>query len=763
MKLASSRTRLAVLVPLLVTTRLFAWIPVGEAENSTYLPFPGIQPEARIQFMIPAEDIQATGMLEAIEFRINSAGAVYDDMEIVVSEVPAPVSFGTSFFDTNGRVPFFQGTYVDLSPPASGWVRFQRDPAREEILLLPSYGLFVELKLRTAATGVDTQSDVRALSGGLLFAEGSSAWDATSGNLLGVVPVLRLIGPRRTLLGGTWRSEQEVHLDSDLILPAGETLVIQPGVNVVFDGSHSLRIDGDLQAIGLADAPIVFRPADLAVGWNGLVADDSDAVLQLAHCRFENYVGTDDLGNMSGAIHVNNAGALELAACRFQDGGGKTNSGLYCRNTDLVVRDLAIAGGYALEGVSNGLYVSESSEFAATIDGLEIEDSNFHQRSFQLSGPVTVRHGLLPLTSYIPGISGNVHFEACTFWRLGNSGNAMNVTGSGNEIVDCVFAGGDPDDPYMLSYTSTGLYIGHSLFQAQQSILPARPGIVEGAGVIKGASPQFVLWGTDFHLSATSPCIDAGDPISERDVDLTRADMGAFPYDRSVPVLSRLADVPADQGRQLQLVWNAGSMDVAELGEFGSYSVWREDGLFARSLPEGMRVLGDPAAILAAPADERSDLLWERTDGTVWSFVAQLPATRAAEYGFVAPTLQDSTAADANPSAFKVLWHCSTHLSESAADSASSVDNIAPDAVVDLAARASGDALALRWSPVTTGTLEGNAYPELGAIGYVVYRGDTPDFPCDEAHRLGTTSDPELLLAAPEGDAIGFFKVVATD
>jgi hypothetical protein len=37
----------------------------------------------------------------------------------------------------------------------------------------------------------------------------------------------------------------------------------------------------------------------------------------------------------------------------------------------------------------------------------------------------------------------------------------------------------------------------------------------------------------DFHLSATSPCIDAGDPGSPLDPDNTIADMGAFFYDQS--------------------------------------------------------------------------------------------------------------------------------------------------------------------------------------------------------------------------------------
>jgi len=36
----------------------------------------------------------------------------------------------------------------------------------------------------------------------------------------------------------------------------------------------------------------------------------------------------------------------------------------------------------------------------------------------------------------------------------------------------------------------------------------------------------------DFHLTASSPCIDAGDPTSPLDPDSTFADMGAFYFDQ---------------------------------------------------------------------------------------------------------------------------------------------------------------------------------------------------------------------------------------
>jgi hypothetical protein len=40
----------------------------------------------------------------------------------------------------------------------------------------------------------------------------------------------------------------------------------------------------------------------------------------------------------------------------------------------------------------------------------------------------------------------------------------------------------------------------------------------------------------DLHLKATSPCIDSGDPLAPPDLDGTRSDMGAYPFDQCAPV-----------------------------------------------------------------------------------------------------------------------------------------------------------------------------------------------------------------------------------
>lgn len=54
---------------------------------------------------------------------------------------------------------------------------------------------------------------------------------------------------------------------------------------------------------------------------------------------------------------------------------------------------------------------------------------------------------------------------------------------------------------------------------------------VAGTGNISAPPELFGRAGSDVHLMATSPCIDAGDPAAPLDPDGSRADMGALPFD----------------------------------------------------------------------------------------------------------------------------------------------------------------------------------------------------------------------------------------
>jgi hypothetical protein len=79
-------------------------------------------------------------------------------------------------------------------------------------------------------------------------------------------------------------------------------------------------------------------------------------------------------------------------------------------------------------------------------------------------------------------------------------------------------------------------------------------GITPGEGSLV-VNPQFVGGSPfDFHLTATSPCIDTGSPSSPNDPDNTRADMGAYYFNHRVFGLAfKIPEVYGSQGQLVEL------------------------------------------------------------------------------------------------------------------------------------------------------------------------------------------------------------------
>ncbi len=116
--------------------------------------------------------------------------------------------------------------------------------------------------------------------------------------------------------------------------------------------------------------------------------------------------------------------------------------------------------------------------------------------------------------------SGSTSLINCTLFN--NTVENRNINPAGDwhlTIKNCIIWGVDADQQilthgnnYHISYTD------------------AQNGPWEGQGIID-QNPLFVnAENGNFHLTANSPCIDAGDPGSPRDPNGTRADMGAYYY-----------------------------------------------------------------------------------------------------------------------------------------------------------------------------------------------------------------------------------------
>lgn len=74
-----------------------------------------------------------------------------------------------------------------------------------------------------------------------------------------------------TLTGNlVWTADREYRLTGNVTLAAGSSLTIQPGTRVMMGEVANLRINGTLNSLGTAEAPVVFSPLDRTKPWGGL-------------------------------------------------------------------------------------------------------------------------------------------------------------------------------------------------------------------------------------------------------------------------------------------------------------------------------------------------------------------------------------------------------------------------------------------------------------------------------------------------------------
>jgi hypothetical protein len=137
---------------------------------------------------------------------------------------------------------------------------------------------------------------------------------------------------------GVWSPDGSPFLvDGDVSISASDTLIIQPGVEVLFNGGYRFDVRGALFAEGAEGDSIYFGPSE-GEPWRGLRFAGADNNCRLDYCVIER--GRATQGN----------GGFDEPSC-----GGN----LYVDNTDLSIRHSRISGGHAL-GYGGGIFIKDS-------------------------------------------------------------------------------------------------------------------------------------------------------------------------------------------------------------------------------------------------------------------------------------------------------------------------------------------------------------------------------------------------------------------
>lgn len=388
-------------------------------------------------------------------------------------------------------------------------------------------------------------------------------------------------------VSGTWyAANSPYYITGHIEVPLNDTLLIEPGVSVIFLGTYYLRATGYREAIGTASDSIHFFPEDTAAaaGWIGIILQDVTGLQYpfsyctfryafsglyagflaspvISHCNFShnsygiytalinsspqisNSIFRNSIGvGYGGAIRLTRfAGSapVQITDCIFEyntvtDEGGA----IYCTSLSqgIIINDCVFAantssGNAAFEG--GGAICAESTD-------VDISHCTFFQNHANYDGGAI-------MAQYC-----SLTVDHCTF-----SGNSCGTSGIGDglflEYSDAIISNSifahNPGSAVLVHQSNLSEMMYSDFYDNNQHIqlvtgsIPADFGVLDTVNY-NGDScdvyfnifmdPMFEDTANgNYHLTKGSPCIDAGDPAFPHDPDGTITDMGTFWYDQS--------------------------------------------------------------------------------------------------------------------------------------------------------------------------------------------------------------------------------------
>lgn len=118
-------------------------------------------------------------------------------------------------------------------------------------------------------------------------------------------------------VSGNWTNTNTYIVNGDITIPLGETLTIEPGTKIKFNGYYSLIVNGTLIAVGSESNYIRFTSNSTSPtnkDWNQILINTSSTSSQLKYCIVE--YGKKDNDDNIGIVHV--LGEMNIENCIIQ-------------------------------------------------------------------------------------------------------------------------------------------------------------------------------------------------------------------------------------------------------------------------------------------------------------------------------------------------------------------------------------------------------------------------------------------------------------
>jgi len=380
------------------------------------------------------------------------------------------------------------------------------------------------------------------------------------------------------------------YVEGDITIPNGETLTIHPGATVTFTGEYIFDVQGTLIAEGDADNMIKFTvtPGNEDIGWNGLSFNCTPAgnSSSLQYCKIEYGISDgpykddkyppDPLLN-GGGIFVKDYDNLIIENCIIQNnhanhGGG----GIYLYNSNITIQNCIIKDNTADPNPYPYPYEKGGGGIHCELSSPEIINCVIDNNYCSVGGGVCLYNLSYPTFKYNL-ISNNYGAEGGAIFFKDSSPAIINSTISYNDaylgVIYCK-SNSDPTFKNCILWDNIGYEV--HLYNEDSDPNFYYCDIEGGLGSIYGPyvtytgnyennideNPLFVDPNNeDFHLTADSPCIDAGDPSSPPDPDETIVDMGTY-YFHQIGIIKGNVSLSGGNGNVEDVEVTAGGITV---------------------------------------------------------------------------------------------------------------------------------------------------------------------------------------------------------
>jgi photosystem II stability/assembly factor-like uncharacterized protein len=135
-------------------------------------------------------------------------------------------------------------------------------------------------------------------------------------------------------VSGVW-SADTVYVVGEITIPDEETLTIDPGTYIEFQGHYKFNVQGQILAVGNEQDSIYFTALNHDDGWHGIRFDNTPATndsSKFYYCNFEygKATGAEPEDRSGGALYFKNYGKAHIAYSTFYNNFATLGAGIHC-------------------------------------------------------------------------------------------------------------------------------------------------------------------------------------------------------------------------------------------------------------------------------------------------------------------------------------------------------------------------------------------------------------------------------------------------